>query len=178
MKYKYKILELRSQGKSYNEISKILGCDKGTISYHCNPDRKGRVADVRREYNKNNFLVKKLSRFRHNIKNKSRDFQRRAGNGKVEGNSECNFKVIDVLKKIGENPICYLSGESIDLTKTKTYHFDHIIPASRGGLNTLDNLGILCSQVNKMKSDLTIEEFLDYCVKVLTFNGYNVTGRV
>lgn len=32
---KDKILELRQEGKSYNEIRKILGCSKGTISYHC-----------------------------------------------------------------------------------------------------------------------------------------------
>ena len=32
---KDKILELRSQGKTYNEIVEILGCSKGTISYHC-----------------------------------------------------------------------------------------------------------------------------------------------
>lgn len=32
---KENILKLRSEGKSYNEISKILGCSKGTIAYHC-----------------------------------------------------------------------------------------------------------------------------------------------
>lgn len=32
---KEKILKLREEGKSYNEIKKILGCSKGTISYHC-----------------------------------------------------------------------------------------------------------------------------------------------
>jgi DNA-binding CsgD family transcriptional regulator len=32
---KENILNLRNEGKSYNEISKILGCSKGTISYHC-----------------------------------------------------------------------------------------------------------------------------------------------
>ena len=32
---KEKIIELRSQGLSYNEISKLLNCSKGTISYHC-----------------------------------------------------------------------------------------------------------------------------------------------
>src|ERR1035437_3416711 len=32
---KDKILELRKNGLSYNEISKRLGCSKGTISYHC-----------------------------------------------------------------------------------------------------------------------------------------------
>jgi len=28
-----KILELRNQGKTYNEISSILGCAKSTVSY-------------------------------------------------------------------------------------------------------------------------------------------------
>ncbi len=32
---KDKILNLRDQDKSYNEIQEILGCSKGTISYHC-----------------------------------------------------------------------------------------------------------------------------------------------
>lgn len=32
---KEQIIELRQQRKSYNEISKILGCSKATISYHC-----------------------------------------------------------------------------------------------------------------------------------------------
>jgi DNA-binding CsgD family transcriptional regulator len=32
---KTRIIELRKDGKSYNEISKILNCSKGTISYYC-----------------------------------------------------------------------------------------------------------------------------------------------
>ena len=32
---KKKIIELRKQGKSYNEIKKKLNCSKATISYHC-----------------------------------------------------------------------------------------------------------------------------------------------
>ena len=32
---KEKILKLRSEGKTYNEIEKMLGCSKSTISYHC-----------------------------------------------------------------------------------------------------------------------------------------------
>jgi Zn finger protein HypA/HybF involved in hydrogenase expression len=32
---KEKILKLRRDGKTYNEIKKELGCSKGTISYHC-----------------------------------------------------------------------------------------------------------------------------------------------
>ena len=32
---KENILKLRKEGKSYNEIKKILGCSLSTISYHC-----------------------------------------------------------------------------------------------------------------------------------------------
>lgn len=37
---KNEILRLRSEGKTYNEIVAILGCSKGTVSYHCNQGRK------------------------------------------------------------------------------------------------------------------------------------------
>jgi hypothetical protein len=33
---KNKIVDLRIQGKTYNEISTLLNCSKATISYHCN----------------------------------------------------------------------------------------------------------------------------------------------
>ena len=35
IKRKDKILKLRSEGKTYREISSILGCSKSVISYHC-----------------------------------------------------------------------------------------------------------------------------------------------
>lgn len=34
MSYKEDILRLRNEGKSYSEISEILGCSKGTIAYY------------------------------------------------------------------------------------------------------------------------------------------------
>jgi len=36
---KDKILKLRKEGKSYNEIAKTLNCSKGTISYHCSRNK-------------------------------------------------------------------------------------------------------------------------------------------
>ena len=35
MSIKNDIIKLRKEGKNYNDISKILNCSKGTISYHC-----------------------------------------------------------------------------------------------------------------------------------------------
>lgn len=40
---KEQILKLKSQGKSYNEIRKELGCSKSTISYHLGRGRKERT---------------------------------------------------------------------------------------------------------------------------------------
>ncbi len=37
---KEKIIQLREQGKTYNEIKNELGCSKGTISYHCGEGQK------------------------------------------------------------------------------------------------------------------------------------------
>lgn len=39
------ILKLRAEGKTYNEIKEILGCSKGTISYHCGIKREDKVPD-------------------------------------------------------------------------------------------------------------------------------------
>lgn len=40
---KVKILELREKGKTYNEIVAILGCSKGTVSYHCGNGQKAKA---------------------------------------------------------------------------------------------------------------------------------------
>ena len=91
----------------------------------------------------------------------------------------CSHKYItdDFLKKIGNKPKCYLSGELIDLYETKSYSIDHIKPSSKGGENTLDNAGLISSSINKMKSDITIEEFLEKCIQVLEYNGYKVSKK-
>ena len=40
MNKKEQILELREQGKSYKQIQEIVGCSRGTISYHCGVEQK------------------------------------------------------------------------------------------------------------------------------------------
>lgn len=55
------------------------------------------------------------------------------------------------------------------------YDLDHIIPVSRGGSNELSNLGVSIPVANKSKSNLTLEEYLELCKKVLEHHGYTVT---
>jgi hypothetical protein len=45
---------------------------------------------------------------------------------------------------------------------------------SKGGKSTLDNLGLTTKQANQAKSDLSKEEFLALCLRVVKHNGYKV----
>lgn len=52
---------------------------------------------------------------------------------------------------------CRFCGASPTKDPTVTLHIDHIIPWSKGGETTLDNLQTLCSKCNLGKSNLMIE---------------------
>jgi len=78
-----------------------------------------------------------------------------------------NFSLQDVLNKFGPSPKCALSGEEIDYNNTKTYNLDHIIPFSRGGTGNLDNLQLVTPRINLMKSNLSNEEFINLCKKIV-----------
>lgn len=184
---KEKILELRKQGKSYNEISNILNCAKSSVSYHCNEQIRIKHFIRQKHYRKQNHpYVAKINRFRNEKINNSKktfitaktrkqltdkviDFQKR-------GNlmNQIKFAVEDVINKFGENPKCYLTGQEIDVNKPSTYHFDHIIPVSRGGDNSLDNLGICTKNANLAKKDMTPDEFINLCKQVLKYNNVSL----
>lgn len=80
------------------------------------------------------------------------------------------FSVDDVIAKFGDNPSCYLTGQPIDISKPRTYSFDHIIPKSRGGDNSLDNLGLCTKAANQAKNDMTLDEFINSCKQVVKHN--------
>lgn len=175
---KEEIIKLRQEGKSYREISNLIGCAKSTVIYHCNDDQKLKYRDRQRKRRKDDVIGQKLYRYRYKKEffEKIRDFQRR-DKSKVVPIKEYNFNIENLLNKIGENPKCYLSGVNIDLQNGKSYHLDHIIPASRGGKNSLDNVGILNSTINKMKHDLTPDEFISKCIQILEYQGYEIRKR-
>jgi hypothetical protein len=43
---------------------------------------------------------------------------------------------------------------------------DHKIPKSRGGTNELSNLQWIDEQINRMKNDMTHEEFIAFCIMI------------
>jgi hypothetical protein len=181
-----KILELRSEGKTYQEIVNILGTNKGTVSYHCGKGQKEKTrARSTKNRNKQHPFKRKLEHFKFAITRNSVSFKAMSSFKKTIQNkiwSFCQPLTIrkkwskntmsaqdvtitfeDVLNKFGENPKCYLTGVEIDISKPKTYSFDHIIPASKGGPNTIDNLGICTKEANQAKSDMMLDDFVKMC---------------
>jgi CRISPR/Cas system Type II protein with McrA/HNH and RuvC-like nuclease domain len=74
--------------------------------------------------------------------------------------------VANLKAKFGANPVCYLTGIPIDLSNTKSYELDHIIPISRGGDSSLANCGLAASFANQSKRDMTAQEFVALCQQV------------
>lgn len=164
---KEQILELRAQGKTYNEIKEILGCSKSTISFHCGEGQKEKA------YSRNNknrkkkagIIKSKLEKFtRYKIKN----FRR----GTWGEPNDSTFNYTSAYELIDSAKNCYLSGRPLDLENSRSYHLDHIIPQSKGGKNTLKNLGVACKEANMAKSDMLVDDFIQLCVDVCKNNGY------
>jgi 5-methylcytosine-specific restriction endonuclease McrA len=103
---------------------------------------------------------------------KIQTFHRQGGAGTMCDKK--SFTVQDVISKYGDTTKCYLTGIDINIYETKTYEFDHIIPRSRGGQNTLDNLGIASKKANQSKNSMTVDEYINLCKMILENNGYEV----
>lgn len=184
IKRKEHILNLRDRGYSYRQIQNELKCSRGTISFHLGIGQKEKYRIRNNKNRRNNPLIRKLSCF---ICRKTNTSNLSKVNCKIidkiiysriwcfSGKTKnMNITLEQVKRKIGDNPICYLTGDPIDISKSRSYHFDHIIPSSRGGQNTLENLGICTKEANQAKHDRTLEEFIELCKKVLIHNGYKI----
>mgnify|MGYP003434401249 FL=1 len=171
---KEQIIKLREDGKSYKEISEILKCSKSTVCYYLGKNQKDKTI-LRNKKFKKSLLNKKCHHFTYKIKEcptlyRSTKF---FCNTRKKTSSKMLFSHNDVLNKFGEDTNCYLTGRPINLLKDK-YHFDHIIPLSKGGTMEIDNLGITCSEANMAKSNLLKNDFLELCAEILKYNGYKV----
>ncbi len=178
------IQKLRSDGKTYDQISEELQCSKSTVSYHCGIDQKSKsLSRTRSRRSKAHPYQSKFETFKYEkykksiarkqttnsverIYKKVHNFHNQSGKTKMSIKN-FDFTVDDIIQKFGENPRCYLTNTEIDIYDTKSYEFDHKIPISRGGQNTLENLGICTKAVNRAKRDMTPDEFRNLCKLVI-----------
>ncbi len=172
MEYGPRILELRSQGKTYNEIVATLNCSKATVAYHCGDGQKQKFAARSKEGKKRRPLYSRYARFLE-IREKKKNFDKTILKER-RTKAPSKFTFTQLLDYLGENPHCHLTGRDIDLEKLDSYEFDHIVPVSKGGTNDLSNFGLACKEANRIKSDLLKEELFAICKEILKHNGYNV----
>lgn len=67
---------------------------------------------------------------------------------------------------------CAITGDEIKIGINA--HLDHIVPKTRGGVDSIDNLQWTRADVNMIKRDLLMEEFIELCSKIhnrKTLNG-------
>lgn len=179
------ILRLREQGLSYRKIEKTLGCSRSTVSYYCGNRQKEKNKERQRinrnlqhpykrkiEYFSNPRLhlnnKKPCHKWKKLIQLKIETFFYDRANNMAYRKPE--FTVQDVIDKFGEKPKCYLTGKKINIYEPRTYEFDHKIPVSRGGDNSIENLGICTKKANQCKRDMTPTEFIEFCKQVVDFN--------
>jgi hypothetical protein len=202
MVLKEAIIKLRKEGKTYDEIVGVLGCAKSTVSFHIGDGQKEKHRLRKRKWaaEANGLVRVKLSVFLNrkpypNVKfkrgsgklsphdlfrNKVKQFKSRMKNTKGKhkvNNIKVDYNYKEVMKKIGDDPICYLTGKKIDLAKGELYNFDHIKPVSKGGTNDLSNLGLSTSNANAAKSNMSVSQFIILCREVLEHNGFKVSKK-
>lgn len=194
-----KILLLRKEGLSYGQIAKAVPCSKSTVCYYVSVGASELKKASQRAYKRTKVgvLAKKVNLFksrvyepiasrknrevvkrpaREQIRMKMKLFRRRSRSSSYSkvNNITKPYGIKEVVKKLGANPRCYLTGSQIDLSKPQTYSMDHVTPISKGGTNDLDNMELATQSANMAKNDLTVTQFVSLCKRVLMHHGYHV----
>jgi 5-methylcytosine-specific restriction endonuclease McrA len=176
-----KIRSLREAGMSYTEIQRTLGCSKGSISYHLGVGQKEKTKARQRSNraSRAGAVRHKLSGFMSSPplkppravgqKSAPRAYSDKIGNfSRLDGVRDTyDITYEEVLDRLEADPVCYLTGDPIDPDVPASFEFDHIHPRSRGGLNVIENLGFTTREANRAKGNMTLEEFVTLCRKVV-----------
>ena len=84
---------------------------------------------------------------------------------------------MDIIKfKEESEKICYYCGKKI--TKKEDLTVDHIIPVSKGGRTSKDNLVIACKACNAEKANLDVGKYLEFVNIMNTAEQINKTDAV
>jgi len=108
--------------------------------------------------------------------------EKQRGNCKVKGCTKrcdsrgfCQAHYTTFTKYTSLDPsgpfICYLCGKEHQSWDNHNVSVDHVIPKSKGGKNTPDNIKVTCFTCNSKKSDATYDELLDWCRLILNHSS-------
>ena len=166
---KNRIISLYKEGKTYNEISKILRCSKGTISYHCsNTIDRSRYSSESIEkyqelYNNGTTLTKISEDFKISRQFLSRKLTH-IKNSIVDIDKNYNKRKAEYRKNIKKQCIEYKGGKCILCNYNKcirALEFHHLNPLEKdyvisGGTKSfnslkkeLDKCILVCSNCHK-----------------------------
>ena len=174
---KKRIKELYAAGYSSKQMMEELGCVKSTISYSLNErNETKKVCTLIRKihtFKKREKETSELEKFKHDedlriFVCKIATFKRSAI--MVEPGQGTKPTKKNVLEKFSGKSFCSLCGTACDFKNSKSYSFDHYIPRSRGGDNSLENMQLLCMECNMMKHAMLQEEFLEKCKMIVEYN--------
>ena len=170
--YKDKIIELRRSGKTYQEIANILNCASSTVVYHLRPIVRSNA--IKRAYKNKMKNPQKARNLNTICQQKLYNFKCDSKKGTKKKYSPSPISINDIRNLVYISPKCYLTGRNIDVLDSSSWSLDHIIPRSKGGPSTMQNLGISSSIANKCKHDLSLDEFLILCQEVLQNFGFRI----
>ena len=71
-------------------------------------------------------------------------------------------------KLIEQNYRCALTGA---LLTPENATPDHIVPVTKGGSHSIENIQIVTEEANRAKGELTMEEFRSLCARVLEWTA-------
>jgi 5-methylcytosine-specific restriction endonuclease McrA len=146
----------------------VCGTDRGHQrhtnykEYPCGPCRAAHAARQREYYAKN--AHKERERFKKNKTdpdyNAAHNAAKRAHRGKKSQTKTEPYTIVQVLELYGEH--CHICKEAIDLEAPRQsrlgdlwengLHLDHVVPISKGGTDTIDNIRPAHAQCNLRKS--------------------------
>lgn len=128
-----------------------------------------------REYAKNNKDAKKL--YDQEYRNKNKEKLKVSGLKWKSENKELVKEIRRTYKtkrraneRIGDDTRIILEWRRVQVKNCKWcgvacevgYHVDHVIPLSKGGTHTVDNLCIACPSCNLRKNAMMPDEFIEY----------------
>jgi len=84
-----------------------------------------------------------------------------------------NVTINGIIEQLGDPEKCHISGALITWKEASP---DHVVPLSRGGARTLDNVKWAHRDCNMMKHGLPMEEFMEWMKKIQTYQRNKSDG--